>query len=309
VLVGADTADDAAVYALDEERAIVATVDVFTPIVDDPYDWGRVAAINAVSDVYAMGGRPLLGLNVVAWPSEGLPTSMLTQVLQGGVDAAETEGFPVLGGHSIVDPEPKYGMVVIGTVGTGNVVSNAGARAGDTLLLSKPIGLGIATTAVKRGLAPRGLEARAVEIMATSNAATAEAMRAAGVRAATDITGFGLLGHLGEMLRASGVAAHLDAAGVGLLPGTLALAEQGCVPGGSERNLEDLGSSVDWGGLPAHEQLVLADAQTSGGLLMASSDPDLLAEELTSRGVTAARIGRVREGVPGRIEVRGRLAE
>ena len=211
LLVGTDTGDDAAVWRLPDGRGLVATLDYFTPIVDDPYDWGRIAATNAMSDVYAMGGTPFLGLNIVNWPIDDLPTEMLARVLQGGVDAATDAGVAVVGGHSITDPEPKYGMVVVGSVDPDRMLTNASARPGDRLYLTKPIGLGIISTAVKRGVAPDEMTATAVDLMTTTNAAGSAAMVEAGASAATDITGFGLLGHLHKMLDASGCGAIVRA--------------------------------------------------------------------------------------------------
>jgi selenide, water dikinase len=308
VLVAADTADDAAVYRLPSGEALVATLDFFTPIVDDPYDWGRIAAANALSDVYAMGAHPFLALNIVCWPVDDLPLAMLAEVLQGGIDLAAKAGVAVLGGHSITDPEPKYGMVALGLTGADRIVRNSTAQSGDALFLTKPIGLGIVSTAVKRGEAPEDLVARAVDVMTTTNQAAAEAMLAAGVDAATDVTGFGLLGHLHEMLLASGVAATIDAGAIPLIdPRVMDLARAGAVPGGTRRNRSFVRAHVDDGSLDEAEQLVLADAQTSGGLLVASPHPDAVAEEMRERGVAAVRIGSVEPGEPGRISVEGRL--
>ena len=309
VLVAADTGDDAAVYRFGDDRALVATLDFFTPIVDDPYDWGRIAATNAMSDVYAMGGTPFLGLNIVSWPVDDLPLEMLGRVLQGGIDAAAGVGFPVLGGHSITDPEPKYGMVVLGFVDPRRMLRNSTAVAGDTLLLTKPIGLGMISTAVKRGVATDEMLATAVEVMTTPNRAAAEAVLETGADAATDITGFGLLGHLHRMLLASGVAAEIDASAVPVIDGALDLAHSGAVPGGTQRNHASVDSHVDWGSLTEPEQLLLADAQTSGGLLIATREPDALAAALGARRVPNARVGAVVAGSPGAVAVSGRLSE
>ena len=303
VLVAADTGDDAAVYALDEDRALVATLDFFTPIVDDPYDWGRIAATNAMSDVYAMGGTPFLGLNIVSWPIDDLPAEMLGRVLQGGVDAASAVGIPVLGGHSITDPEPKYGMVVLGFVDPRRMLRNSTAVPGDALLLTKPLGLGMVSTAVKRGVASDELLATAVELMTTPNRAASEAVQEVGADAATDVTGFGLLGHLHRMLLSSGAAAEIDASAVPLIDGALDLARGGVVPGGTQRNHAFVSPHVDWGGLTEPEQLLLADAQTSGGLLVATDRPDEMVASLRARGVTAAVIGSVVPGRAGEITV------
>jgi selenide, water dikinase len=308
VLVAADTADDAAVYRLPSGEALVATLDFFTPIVDDPYDWGRIAAANALSDVYAMGARPFLGLNIVGWPVDDLPLAMLGQVLQGGIDVAAKAGVAVLGGHSITDPEPKYGMAVLGLAQPDRIVRNSTAVANDALFITKPIGLGIVSTAVKRGDAPEDLVAKAVDVMTTTNQAAAEAMLGAGVHAATDVTGFGLLGHLHEMLRASGLAATIDAGAIPVIDRrVMGLAQSGAIPGGTRRNWSFVQPHVDAGSLDEAEQLVLADAQTSGGLLVASPHPDAVLEEMRERGVAAVRIGTVQPGEPGRISVEGRL--
>jgi len=308
VLVGADASDDAAVVRLPDGHALIATLDFFTPIVDDPYDWGRIAATNALSDVYAMGGTPFLGLNIVNWPVDDLPLEMLGQVLQGGIDVASKAGAAVLGGHSITDPEPKYGMVALGLVDPDRIVRNSTATAGARLFLTKPLGLGIATTAVKRGIAEDELLARAVDLMTTLNDEASAAMREAHAQAATDVTGFGLLGHLHRMLLASGVAATVDAGAVPLIDGVLELARRDVVPGGSMRNHAYVSPHVDWGSLTPPEQHVLADAQTSGGLLIAATDGDGLVRELERRSVPWAEVGSVDDGPAGRISVTGRLA-
>jgi selenide,water dikinase len=308
VLVSSDTGDDAAVVRISGRQALIATLDFFTPIVDEPYDWGRIAAANALSDVYAMGGRPFLALNVVGWPVDDLPLEMLGQVLQGGIDVASKAGASVLGGHTITDPEPKYGMVALGLADPERIVRNSTANPGAHLLLTKPLGLGIATTAHKRGIADPGLLARAVDVMTSTNADAAAAMIEAGAEAATDITGFGLLGHLLQMLRASGVGARIDAGAVPVLDGVLELAMSDVVPSGTKRNHAFVRPHVQWGRLSEPEQLVLADAQTSGGLLIAATDHEWLAEELTGRGLEWADIGVTVEGRPGTIAVTGRLA-
>ena len=307
VLVAADTGDDAAVVRLPEGHALIATLDFFTPIVDDPYDWGRIAATNALSDVYAMGGRPFLALNIVNWPVDDLPLEMLGRVLQGGIDAASAAGAAVLGGHSITDPEPKYGMVALGLADPERLVRNSTAVPGATLVLTKPLGLGIVSTAVKRGSADPALVAQSVELMTTLNADASAAMLDAEAEAATDVTGFGLLGHLHRMLAASGVSAVVDAAAVPVLEGVLELARANVVPGGSKRNHAYISPRVDWGDLTAPEQFVLADAQTSGGLLIASTQADRLGKELGSRGVPYAEIGTVEAGEACWIRVTGRL--
>jgi len=310
ILVDASTRDDAAVYQLTPDRAIVATVDFFTPIVDDAYDFGRIAAANAFSDVYAMGGTPLLALNLVGWPRDTLPYELLGEVLRGGADIAREAGAFVLGGHSVDDPEPKYGMAAIGEVHPKRIVTLARARAGDALVLTKPIGTGVLSTALKRDLATAAEIAPAVQSMTTLNAGAARAMRATGggVHAATDVTGFGLLGHLHNMLAASGVSAEIDAAAVPLLPNAAELVARGAIPGGTERNREALAPHVTFEpGVAEAMRVLLFDAQTSGGLLIAV-DPDrantLLAALQREGTPAAARIGRLARGVPGAIAVR-----
>jgi selenide,water dikinase len=261
-----------------------------------------------MSDVYAMGGTPFLGLNIVNWPVDDLPTEMLGRVLQGGVDAATGAGVAVVGGHSITDPEPKYGMVVVGSVDPDRIFTNATAHPGDRLYLTKPLGLGIISTAVKRGVAPDDLIAIAVDLMTTTNAAGSAAMVEAGASAATDITGFGLLGHLHKMLLASGCGAAVRADDVPLIDGVRGLAHDGVVPGGTRRNHEFVDAATDWAGLDREGQLVLADAQTSGGLLIATPDPAALEAALAERGVLVAPIGEVVAEAAGSIRVEGRLA-
>jgi selenide, water dikinase len=308
LLVAADTGDDAAVYRLPSGEGLIATLDFFTPIVDDPYDWGRIAATNALSDVYAMGGQPFLALNIVNWPVDDLPLDMLGRVLQGGIDVANAEGVAVAGGHSITDPEPKYGMVVLGLVGPGDAVRNSTASTGDALYLTKPLGLGIVSTAIKRGGADDDLVASAVSLMTTTNRAAAEAMTDVGVDAATDVTGFGLLGHLHRMLLASGRTAEIDAAEVPLIdPRILDLARMGVVPGGTRRNLAHVRAATDFGDLTDPDRLILADAQTSGGLLIAAKHERALEAALEEHDVAFARIGEVVAGEPGRISVTGSL--
>ncbi len=306
-LVGHDTSDDAAVYRLDDERAIVETLDFFTPVVDDPYWFGRIAAANALSDVWAMGGRPLFALNIVGWPIGRLPLEMLGEVLRGGAEAARLAGASVLGGHSIDDPEPKFGMAVTGLVHPARILRNVGARPGDALLLTKPLGSGIVTTAIKRELAAAELVARAVDVMAALNRAAGEVLAASGaVHALTDVTGFGLLGHGWEMASGSGVAFRIRAAAVPVLEGVHELAAKDVVPGGSKANLKWVTPHLRVAdGLAATWPTVLADAQTNGGLL-AAVDParaEALLAELRGAGVAAVAIGEVVPGDPPRIEI------
>jgi selenide, water dikinase len=309
ILVGSETGDDAAVVRLPDGQALIATLDFFTPIVDDPYDWGRIAAANALSDVYAMGGRPFLALNIVAWPVDDLPLEVLGQVLQGGVDVATKAGAAVTGGHSITDPEPKYGMVALGLADPGRIVRNSTLEPGADLYLTKPVGFGIVSTAVKREVASGDQIRAAVETMTTLNDAASEAMLATGAVAATDVTGFGLLGHLHRMTLASGCAAVVDASAVPVLDGVADLARSDVVPGGTKRNLAFVRPHTDFAELTEPEQVILADAQTSGGLLIATRDPSALERELADRAVPFACIGRAEAGTPGAIRVEGRVAD
>ncbi|MFC7550856.1 selenide, water dikinase SelD [Plantactinospora sp. GCM10030261] len=266
LLVGLDDGDDAAVVRLADGRGIVLTTDFFTPVVDDPYDWGRIAAANALSDVYAMGGTPLVAVNLLAWPRDALPMELAREVLRGGLDVARLAGCHVAGGHSVDDPEPKYGMAVTGLVDPGRLMRNDAARPGQPLSLTKPLGLGVLNN---RHKATGEVFPEAVATMATVNRWAAEAAVAAGVRAATDVTGFGLLGHLYKMARASGVTAVVDAAAVPYLAGARESLRDGYVPGGSRRNLDWVRPHTDLGRFDETEALLLADAQTSGGLLLA----------------------------------------
>jgi selenide,water dikinase len=307
LLVGAADGDDAAVLRLDDERALVLTTDFFTPIVDDARDWGRIAAANALSDVYAMGGRPLIALNLTAWPAADLPVALLAEVLRGGAEVAAQAGCPVVGGHSIDDPEPKYGMAVVGLADPDRLLTIAKARPGDRLVLTKPLGTGVVSTAVKRGDPDPAAVAAAVAAMTTLNRDAAEAALAAGVEAATDVTGFGLLGHLHRMLRASGVAGQVDAARVPFLPGAAELAGAGFVSGGTRNNQAYLRDHVELeAGLPPVVATLLHDAQTSGGLLLSVAPERLggLVGDLRGRGIEPAVVGRVLDGPPGRIGVR-----
>jgi selenide,water dikinase len=307
VLVDASGRDDAAVVRIADDRALILTTDFFTPIVDDPYVFGQIAAANALSDVYAMGGRPLWCLNLVGWPREKLPLEALGEVLRGGADMVARAGARILGGHSIDDPEPKYGLMVVGEVHPDRMTTNAAARAGDRLVLTKPIGTGIVATAIKKGAAPADAIRAATEVMTALNDGAAAAAASVGVRAATDVTGFGLLGHLGAMLLASGVAAEIWAGEVPWLVGTRRLAEDGHIPGGTRRNLAAASETTDWDpGLDEIERLMLADAQTSGGLLIAVR-PDAVGRLLTAltshRTLAAVEIGAVGPGRPGSIRV------
>lgn len=303
----ASTGDDAAVLRLTENRALVLTTDFFTPIVDDPFAFGQIAAANALSDVYAMGGRPLWCLNLVGWPRDKLPLDMLGEVLRGAGEVVTRAGAAIVGGHSIDDPEPKFGLVVVGEVDPAAATTNSTAAPGDVLVLTKPIGTGIIATAIKKGVADEAVVREAIASMTALNAGASEAAREAGVRAATDVTGFGLLGHLRVMLKASGVAAEVWAGAVPLLEGARALAEAGHVPGGTRRNLESLAEWVDWAeGISPVTRILLADAQTSGGLLLSVPAGALtkLLEGLRSRGsIAASVIGRITAGEGRRVVV------
>lgn len=306
LLVGFDTADDAAVYRLRDDLAIVVTTDFFTPVVDDAYDWGRIAATNALSDVYAMGGAPILALNLVAWPREGLDFALLARVLDGGAAVAADAGCLIAGGHSIDDAEPKYGLAVVGTVHPDAILTNRGAHAGDALVLTKPIGLGVLSTALKRDTASARNIADAIEVMTTLNASARDAALAIGVNAATDITGFGLLGHTLEMVKASGVGADIDAAAVPVIDGVRDLLAAGMVAGGTQRNHAFVSDSVHWADLELNEQLLLADAQTSGGLLLSVPHDRagaLVAALVEHNTLAAAVIGRTTTEHPGEIHI------
>jgi selenide,water dikinase len=295
--VGAATADDAGVYRLTDELAIVNTVDFFTPVVDDPFAFGQIAAANALSDVYAMGGTPKTAMNIMCWPQSGLPSEMLAEIMRGGLDKAREAGVAVVGGHTVADEEVKYGMAVTGIIDPRRIVRNAGARPGDLLLLTKPLGTGILMTAFKRDQLPQEQYAAAVETMATLNAASARAMLMHNAHAATDITGFGLAGHACQMAEASTVCLVLEEWYLPLLPGVVDWIRAGMIPGGGGRNREYFGPKVYVGDEVGDEMLeLLFDPQTSGGLLIALA-PDnahaLLADLQAQGNVSAAIVGRV----------------
>lgn len=310
LLVDASTRDDAAVLRLDADRALIATVDFFTPIVDDAATWGAIAAANALSDVYAMGGRPFFALNLVCWPRDQLPFDLLGEVLQGAADVARRAGCLVVGGHSIDDREPKFGMAVIGEAHPDRLLTNAAARPGDALVLTKPLGTGILTTALKRDLATEADLAEAVRSMTTLNDTAAAVARRHQLVAATDITGFGLIGHLASMLTASGVSAAVGIDALPLLAGARELARAGCVPGGTMRNLASVEGVVFDEAVPEEDRLLAADAQTSGGLLLAvpPSRLDAVLADLAAEGTLAqAVIGCVTDGAPGTLRVSAAL--
>jgi selenide,water dikinase len=269
LLVGLEDGDDAAAVRIRDGLALVATTDFFTPVVDDPYDWGRIAAANALSDIYAMGARPVIALNLLCWPRDVLPYELAAEVLRGGLAVADEAGCHVAGGHSVDDPEPKYGMAVTGIGDPDTLIRNDGARAGTPLTLTKPIGLGVLNN---RHKATGESFAEAIAVMTTLNAAASRAALAAGIRAGTDVTGFGLLGHAHKLARASGVTAVIDSAAVPMLAGAREAAGAGYVPGGSRRNLDWVRPHADLR-VDEVEALLLADAQTSGGLLLAGEIP------------------------------------
>jgi selenide,water dikinase len=271
LLVGPSTADDAGVYRISDDVALVQTVDFFTPIVDEPYAFGRIAATNALSDVYAMGGRPVTALNLVAYSLETLGPDVLREILRGGSDAVAAAGATLVGGHSIDDPEPKYGLAVTGVVHPDEVLSNAGARAGDALVLTKPLGAGAVATAAKRGTATDASIAEAIAVMTTLNADSAEQARAAGAHALTDVTGFGLLGHAHELAEASGLAVEIDASAVPAIDGALdLLIDEGAVSGGARRNAEWAAGFASFDeAVPDAQRRLVTDPMTSGGLLAA----------------------------------------
>jgi selenide, water dikinase len=297
VLVGSDTADDAAAFYVSPELAILTTVDFFTPIVDDPYDFGRIAATNALSDIYAMGGEPLTALNLVAYSLDELGPDVLREILRGGHDAAAAAGVAVVGGHSIDDSEPKYGMAVTGRAHPDRIVRNSTALAGHALHLTKPVGGGVVSTAAKRGLAPDSLVARTIEVMTTLNRDAAAEALDSDLSAMTDVTGFGLLGHLHELAKASGVAAELEASAVPAIDGVLDLlrTDEPPVAGGTRRNRDWVEPFVEWSeDVPEELRWLVCDAMTSGGLLIAAAP---------GSGAPGVRIGRLVEGPAGAIAV------
>ena len=302
-LVGFETSDDAAVYQLRPDLAVVETVDFFPPVLDDPFAYGQIAAANAMSDIWAMGAKPIFALNIVAFPKE-LPIEILHEILAGGASKAKEAGIPILGGHSIQSPEPKYGMAVTGTIHPKKILTNAGGKAGDVLILTKPIGTGIATTALKRGLASKALIDRVTKQMAALNKAAGEVFASGKfkVNALTDVTGFGLLGHGLEIARGAKLRAVIELENVPLLPEIASLAEQGVVPGGTKTNLDHAQKGVLFpDGLPEAIKHVLADAQTNGGLLacVPAKDATKALKLLAAKKVEAWPIGWLEKGKPG----------
>jgi selenide,water dikinase len=307
VLVGSDTTDDAAVYKISDELALVVTTDFFTPIVDRPYDFGAIAAANALSDVYAMGGQPLLALNLVGFPDDKLSVTVLADILRGAADKAAEAGIAIVGGHTIKSEEPTFGLCVVGSVHPENVLTNSGAQLGDMLVLTKPIGLGVITTAAKNNEDNLGAIRQAIDVMSTLNRTAAEVLAKFDVHALTDVTGFGLLGHLRNVTSASNVHAHIWTDAVPVISAARDYVQRGIAPGGTHANWRFLREWVTYReGITKEEQLLLSDAQTSGGLLACVSREDCpaLVEALQNAGVeTATCVGQIHEGPPGRITV------
>ena len=302
LLVGTETGDDAGVYRIGDDKALALTVDFFPPIVDDPFSYGAIAVANSLSDVYAMGGRPILGLNIVGFPVDQ-PKEILGDILKGGYTKAQEAGCLIVGGHTVDDAEPKYGLAVVGMVEPGSQITNAGAKPGDALVLTKPIGTGIITTAGKQGVADEQTVSRAVAVMSALNRAASETMIKVGVNACTDVTGFGLIGHLNSMMKGSDASAVIELSAVPVISGVWELLEQGIAPGGTHRNLNSMEGNVRWDdSLTDNDKLLLCDAQTSGGLLISlpSAKSDQLLRELNAAGVAdSAVIGSVAAKGPG----------
>jgi selenide,water dikinase len=300
IIVGADTADDAAVFRLDKKTAIVQTVDYFTPVVDNPYDFGQVAAANSLSDIYAMGARPLFALNLVGFPIGKFPHLLLAEIIKGGMDKCAEAGIVIAGGHTVKDDEPKYGLSVTGIVAPDRVVRNSTAKAGDILILTKPLGTGIITTGIKAEMVSEETIERVTRLMATLNKKASEVMVKVGANACTDITGFGLMGHLAEMVTASGVPARIRASDVPIMDEVWQLIKDECVPGGTEANRKQADSCAGWHkDVKEPMRLALCDAQTSGGLLIATprAKADQMLSTLRDAGVdSAAIIGQIEDG-------------
>ena len=298
LLIGIDGADDAGVYRISDDVALVQTVDFFTPIVDDPGDWGRIAAANALSDVYAMGGTPLTALQLLSWPRDVLPWSAAADVIDGAVEVLTRANCTLVGGHSIDDSDPKFGFAITGTVHPDRIITNSAAQPGDRLVLTKALGTGVIANAIKEGSAPPSSSSAAIASMSRLNAAASSAAVSAGITAGTDVTGFGLLGHLGEMLEASNVSATIDVTEIPILPGAAEIAADGYVPGGTKRNYQAVKGVVDFGDTPTAIQTILVDAQTSGGLLL--SVPEAVLDDVIAAIVTGGDLA----AVIGRVDVR-----
>ena len=295
VVLGFDGADDAAAVRLKDGKLLIQTVDFFTPIVDEPYEFGQIAAANSLSDIYAMGGEPLFALNIVGFPINDLPKAILTEILQGGADKAAEAGIPVVGGHSVDDKEPKYGLVVTGEVDESKMWKNSGAEAGDVLVLTKPLGTGVIATAIKKGTATQESIDSVVQSMAALNKNAADHLKELDVHAVTDVTGFGLLGHLKEMCQNSGISSEINFSKLNFLPSVIDLAQSGIIAGGTRRNLDYVKDFVSFGpNLTELEHLLAADAQTSGGLLISLPDEDAQ-KFIQSYGPPSSIIGHITE--------------
>jgi selenide,water dikinase len=308
VLVGFNSVDDAGVYKIRDDLALVQTVDFFPPVVDDPYDFGAIAAANSLSDIYAMGGKPLSALNIVGYPPKSLPLSVLDEILRGGADKAQEADVAIIGGHTIKTKEPIYGMAVTGAIHPDKIISNTTAKVGDSLVLTKPLGIGLITTAIKKGQVEEKWVAEAVKIMTFLNKFASEAMLDVGINACTDITGYGLLGHLWELVQASKVGARIFSSKIPVIDFAWELAKQRVVPGGTLANLKFIQDKVDWDeGLTEEAKLILSDAQTSGGLLIAvaKEKEQKLMDRLLSKGVpNPVVIGKIIEDKRCRIQVK-----
>ena len=293
--MGYESADDAAAVRLNDGKLIIQTVDFFTPVVDDPYEFGQIAAANALSDIYAMGGKPLFALNIVGFPIQELPKSILTEILQGGADKAAEAGIPIVGGHSIDDKEPKYGLVVTGEVDEDKMWTNSGAQPGDVLLLTKPLGTGVIGTAIKKGVASEETIFAAIQTMSELNKNAAELLSELDIHSVTDVTGYGLLGHLLEMCQGSNVSAEVALKNLELLPDVRNLAESGIMAGGSHRNLEYISDYAEFDPqLTEVDRLLAADAQTSGGLLVSLPKKDAMSF-LENFGAQGFLVGKITE--------------
>jgi len=307
LLVGSNTADDAAAYKINDDLAVVQTIDYFTPTVDDPYHFGEIGAANSLSDIYAMGCKPLFALNVVGFPA-GLPMSILTEILQGGANKAKEAGIPVIGGHTIEDKEPKYGMVVTAIAKPSEIITNASARAGDVLILTKPLGIGIITTAIKKEIAGQETIDNVIRLMTTLNKYAAEAMTEVGINCCTDVTGFGLLGHLHEITEASGVGAEIRMNDIPIIPESREFIRKGMIPGTNKTTLEFIQDKLECdANISEEDKLILADPQTSGGLLITvdESKAERLKTALQEKGVPViSEIGRIIEDKNSIIRVR-----
>ena len=308
LIVGLDSPDDAGVYKLTDDLAIIQTVDFFTPIVDDPYDFGRIAAANALSDVYAMGGRPITAMNLVCFPIKTMDISVLREILRGGIDKLKEAEVILVGGHSVEDPELKYGLSVTGVIHPEKVVLKAGVRPGDSLILTKPLGTGIINTAIKAGMASKGQVTEVIEQMATLNKRASELMQEIGVHACTDVTGFGLLGHAGEMIQNSGVGIEIDTSSIPIFHRAIEFAQMGLVPGGTYRNRDFRASMVEFAtDVPEWVPDILFDPQTSGGLLLSLSSEkttDLFGKLHEAGHKQASIIGKVLTKPKGKIIIR-----